>query len=87
MKDYFLMGLRLKEGISIRDFHQIFGAPPEVFAPASLGESLKKGMLERTEKHLRLTEKGMDLLNSLLVDLFGNLDETPSPEQLCWPLP
>jgi len=86
LKDFMLMGLRLKEGIGLNDFEGIFGCQPDDLFPGSVKKWTDAGCLIRNEKTLSPTERGMNLLNSLLVDLFSELDGKVPEISLNWPL-
>ncbi len=85
LKDYFLMGLRMKEGISIGAFRQVFAKVPEEFIPRTISVNLKNGNMERREDSLFLNSRGLDLLNAVLVEIFTELDEITGPEGVNWP--
>ena len=85
MKDYFLMGLRMKEGINLKSFKNIFGFYPENFVSLTIEENLLKGNLARDDDFLFLTEKGLDLLNPILVEFFTELEEQTGPIRIDWP--
>lgn len=68
-----MMGLRMTRGVDILRFAQEFGAPPEAFWPRSL-ERLGE-LFERENGRLRLTQRGMRVMNGVLVEL---LDEQES---------
>lgn len=62
-----MMGLRLRAGIDCRIFQKRFGKDLTAVYPASIQELIKQGLLECSEDHLFCTNKGFELLNSVLV--------------------
>lgn len=67
MGEYVFLGLRMMEGISLKDFEEKFGIEIETAYPAAVSELTQKGLLEITQGHLRLTKKGLLLLNEVSV--------------------
>lgn len=63
MEDFMMVGLRMLQGVRYDDFYEQFQRDVlDVFGP-TIDSLLKKGLLERTEQGVRLTEQGI---------LFGN---------------
>jgi len=85
LKDFILMGLRLKEGIGEAVFSGIFGYPPELLFPDSLKKWMDAGGLMKNDHALMPTRLGMNLLNSILIDLFSELDERRPEISIKWP--
>jgi len=67
-----MMGLRLKEGISLARYETRFGESMRVHYEKQINQLIDKGWLEITEARIKCTEKGFPLLNTVLGDL---LDE------------
>ncbi|MBI4745296.1 MAG: coproporphyrinogen III oxidase family protein, partial [Deltaproteobacteria bacterium] len=67
MGEYLFLGLRMMEGISLKDFEEKFGIEIETAYPDALNELTEKGLLEITQGHLRLTKQGLLLLNDVSV--------------------
>lgn len=65
MEEFMFLGLRLTEGVSVRDFEAEFGRPPEAVFGAAVEENLKDGLLAYLDggSRLALTERGLDLAN------------------------
>ncbi|MFW6285457.1 MAG: oxygen-independent coproporphyrinogen III oxidase, partial [Bacillota bacterium] len=63
-----LMGLRLTEGVSLDAFEQRFGSSLFTHYP-ELREDLEKGLLEIRNGHLRFTERGLALGNTVFMKL------------------
>jgi putative oxygen-independent coproporphyrinogen III oxidase len=73
MSDAMILGLRLIEGIDLREFTRRYGADPDDRFGAVIAEFIGYGLLERTDTHLRLTPRGRLLSN----ELFQRLLPTP----------
>ena len=84
LKDYLLMGLRLRDGISLKEFGKIFGHPPEAFFFRTL--SSHSSLIMQDKGFLKTTKEGLDVLNPLLIDLFEEIDTQTSFIPLQWPL-
>jgi len=65
--EFMFLGLRMTAGISIEAFHARFGKSPREFYPR-IQTWLDGEFLEETKGHLRLTQKGMMLANSIFVE-------------------
>lgn len=62
-----MVGLRLKDGISIERFRNTFGSDPrDLFIYERFETALHEGWIRRNEKNLALSQEGMLRLNSLL---------------------
>jgi putative oxygen-independent coproporphyrinogen III oxidase len=66
--EYCLMGLRLRDGISVSRYEQLSGRRLDPRKLRSLGED---GLIQFDETHLRTTSKGMLLLNGILRELLA----------------
>jgi len=65
-----MMGLRLVEGINLEAFRQTTGHSLEAFLASPQVETLlETGFLTKDPHHLKATEKGRPLLNSLLTEI------------------
>ncbi|MDO5377242.1 MAG: radical SAM family heme chaperone HemW [Clostridia bacterium] len=62
-----MMGLRMARGVDCARFTRDFGAGPEAYWPRSM-ERLG-ALFERGEGRLRLTERGMQVMNGVLVEM------------------
>jgi len=61
-----MVGLRQTDGVPLAAFERRFGAPLTAYYPQAVGELQKKGWLELTPAHVRLTPKGLDMQNAAL---------------------
>lgn len=75
--DAMILGLRLLQGVSMAEFTERFGISPEAAFPDAIARHERLGLLERSEGHLRLTERGLLLANEVFVDLLP--DEPAAP--------
>ncbi len=66
-----MLGLRLTQGVSLVEFAARYGATAEAVWGAKLEALIRDGLLERSAGWLRLTDRGMDVQNAVLVELMG----------------
>ena len=70
MKEAMILGLRLLEGVSFRDFKARFGITPEDAYKEILEKHLQSGLLTLAEtsedRFIRLSVKGLDLANVVM---------------------
>jgi len=64
-----MLGLRMTEGIKEADFYAMHGMTLEEAYGEKLKKPLQNGLLCRENGFLRLTRRGMDVQNSILVEL------------------
>ena len=64
-----MLGLRMTEGVSERAFFQMHGVSLWDAYGEKLKKSLDAGLVIRDNEYLRLTRRGMDVQNRVLVDL------------------
>ena len=69
MADALILGLRLIDGVDMREFARRYGASPDDVYGRVLQEFEGYGILERTATHLRLTKRGLLLSNELFLRL------------------
>ncbi|MDO5022330.1 MAG: radical SAM family heme chaperone HemW [Eubacteriales bacterium] len=69
MFEYIMLGLRLVKGIDIRDFNMRFNRDFIKTYGEKLKPSINKRLIHMDNTHVRLTEKGFDLMNSVLLDI------------------
>ncbi len=63
-----MMGLRIMEGIDIESFNSRYHTDLLKKYEEALGKHLERGNLEVSEGHLKVTRKGLFILNDILVD-------------------
>ena len=67
MFETMMLGLRLTRGVSESDFEARYGARLWDVYGARLAPALRDGRLLRRDGYVRLTERGMDVMNSVLL--------------------
>lgn len=70
-----MMGLRMVSGVDCARFARDFGAEPGQVWPQTVHRMTDGGLMERCGGRLRLTRRGMQVMNAVLVQL---LEETPA---------
>ncbi len=66
-----MMGLRLVNGIDIREYDERFGCELLKHYRKAIEANTEKGLIEVTEDHIRTTAAGMMVLNDILVDFMN----------------
>ena len=66
--EFFMLGLRKTEGVSLLEFEQKFGISAQEIFAESIDKHIKNGLLEKQDQIIKLTEKGIDLANQVLQD-------------------
>ena len=69
MFERMMMGLRMVRGVDCARFARDFGAQPEEVWKEALARDVRVGLMERRGDYLRLTHRGMQVMNSVLVEL------------------
>ena len=69
MFERMMMGLRMVRGVDCARFARDFGAQPEEVWKEALARNVRVGLMERRGYFLRLTQRGMQVMNSVLVEL------------------
>jgi oxygen-independent coproporphyrinogen-3 oxidase len=73
LKEYLMMGFRLRKGIDSRRFELIFNSSLKDSIPI-YPRLIKSGLLTWDDNYLKLTPKGYDIMNSILIDIISSLD-------------
>lgn len=68
MEEFMFMGLRLMEGINIEEFNRRFSSNLLNVYKEVVQNNIKKGLLVSEDGYIRLTEKGVELSNSVMSD-------------------
>ena len=68
MSEMMILGLRLTEGVSEKEFRARFGTDIEEAFPGAVQKHERFGLLEKENGHVRLTLKGADLANAVMQD-------------------
>ena len=80
MKEKLIMGLRLFSGINLDHFRRIFGESLTDIMPATLKHSLQQGNMKIENSYLKFTPEGMMSMNTVLVDMFIELEQNLSKQ-------
>lgn len=68
MEEYMFLGLRMIRGVSIREFEQRFGIPMNRVYGTVIRSYIGQGLLKIEQDRLMLTERGIDVSNSVMAD-------------------
>ena len=68
MEEYMFLGLRMIRGISIREFERRFGIPMDWIYGTVIRSYIGQGLLKIEQDRLMLTERGIDVSNSVMAD-------------------
>lgn len=68
-----MMGLRMTRGVDLARFARDFGAPPEAFWPRTLKKL--EALFARDGGRLRLTPRGMQVMNGVLVEMLAEQND------------
>ncbi len=71
MEEFMFLGLREIRGVSFSGFEQYFGTAMEEIYGEVLKRHLADGLLAREGDRIFLTERGLDLANSVMADFIG----------------
>ncbi len=85
MLEHFIMGLRTKYGLSRPYFKDIFGRDPLEVIHKTAEKLYALDMLKHDATFLRLSVKGMEVLNSILKDVLDEIDDSEIPNFYSWP--
>ena len=72
MFERMMMGLRMTQGVDTVRFSRDFGAEPEAVWPTQIKRFFAQGLMEREGGRLRLSPRGMQVMNSVLVELLDS---------------
>jgi len=68
IREGLFLGLRMIDGISIPQFTKTFGVDPRTFEPKAFESNVAHGLLEVVNDHLRLTDEGRFVADSVVTD-------------------
>lgn len=74
MEEEMFLGLRMKQGVSIEHFEQKYGIALDAAFGKTITKLLPRGLVERTDTHLRLTEAGVPLANEVFAEFIGEAE-------------
>ena len=66
MAETFILGLRMAEGVSLREFWEIYGKDAREVYGDVIRESIEEGLLKEREGRLILTKRGVDISNYVM---------------------
>lgn len=69
MFERMMMGLRMTRGVDCARFARDFGCTPQEVWPKVIERCQRDGLMEREGEFLRLTPRGMQVMNSVLVEM------------------
>ena len=68
MGEFMMLGLRKCEGVSVKEFEDLFGCDMKELYNNIIDKFIKLGALEMTDDRLRLTDYGMDISNTVMCE-------------------
>lgn len=68
IEETMILGLRMRQGVSIREFRENFGKSPDELYGQVMEKYISGGFLEEKDGYLRLTFRGIDVSNVILAD-------------------
>ncbi len=71
MEEFMFLGLRKTRGVSFSGFEQYFGTAMEAVYGDVLSKHIADGLLMRAADRVFLTERGLDLANTVMADYIG----------------
>lgn len=74
MEEEMFLGLRMKQGVSIEHFEQKYGLSLDAVFGKTITKLLPRGLVERTNTHLRLTDAGVPLANEVFAEFIGEAE-------------
>ncbi len=75
MFERMMMGLRQVRGVDEARFARDFGAEIDKTWPRTIARMTREGLMERAQGRIRLTVRGMQVMNGVLVELMDEWDE------------
>ena len=66
MEEYMFLGLRKTEGVSLEQFAENFGSSMDRVYKEVLERMYRLGLMEKKGEYVRLTERGIDVSNSVM---------------------
>lgn len=68
-EEYLMMGLRIREGVSLARYHALAGKPLD---GAAITKLVDLGMIRATETNINVTDQGLMVLNAIILDLLSD---------------
>ncbi len=79
MFERMMMGLRQKRGVDEARFMRDFGCEIREIWPETMAEMTQRGLMIQAQGRTRLTERGMQVMNGVLVQLMDEMDSKHHP--------
>ena len=83
--EHFLMGWRMAKGFSAAHFESVFGIHPLDVIPRSAEKLFQSGFLREYDSRLYIAPHGLDILNSILIDVLSEIDTQQFRQGYNWP--
>jgi oxygen-independent coproporphyrinogen-3 oxidase len=80
MFERMMMGLRQVRGTDSARFKRDFGVSPEVVWPRTIADMKARNLMTHNNERIRLTERGMQVMNGVLVSLMEEMDSKPQKD-------
>lgn len=68
MGETMFLGLRMLRGVDIEGFRRRYGVSPDEVFQDQIADLIERGLLERVEGHIRLTNRGLFLANEVFAE-------------------
>ncbi len=83
--EHLMMGLRTSFGLSLTNFKTVFGINITDLIPRTLEKWVTDEYLQLSGERLSPLSRGMDLLDSILEDIVGEMEIASEPSGYSWP--
>ncbi|MBR4038640.1 MAG: radical SAM family heme chaperone HemW [Clostridia bacterium] len=80
MFERMMMGLRQTKGVDAVRFARDFGVQAQDVWPETMGEMTGKKLMASNKERIRLTQRGMQVMNGVLVSLMEEMDSKPQTD-------
>ena len=80
MFERMMMGLRQVRGTDSARFKRDFGVSPEAVWPRTIADMKARNLMTHNNERIRLTERGMQVMNGVLVSLMEEMDSKPQKD-------
>ena len=77
MFERMMMGLRQVRGVDRARFERDFGVEVEQVWPETVAQMTQGGLMTSNSERIRLTPRGMQVMNGVLVHLMEEMDSKP----------
>ena len=66
MEEFMFLGLRMTDGVSLREFYDAFGFSMDAIYGDVIRKYIGNGLLKRGDDRIALTERGLDVSNVVM---------------------